>query len=170
MFPAKTTRKEEEQHSNNLLTPPIFSCLPGKATYFFSPQRKFQCANMTSWPPWVYALYDSVSTAGYQGFSQWHTETLRNIVTHFYCTLLMGSNVLRQASHSLIKLVSWGCVSPGDSDEQSKETASRVGWELEGWFPPYKCHWSVIWGFEFYIPPYIWKMCVPASFSFVLFL
>ena len=24
-------------------------------------QRKFNCANLTLWPPWVYALYDAVS-------------------------------------------------------------------------------------------------------------
>ncbi|KAK6319238.1 protein cereblon [Coregonus clupeaformis] len=39
--------------------PPVQSCKQAQRWWATYRQRKFHCANMTSWPPWVYALYDS---------------------------------------------------------------------------------------------------------------
>ncbi|XP_046881298.1 protein cereblon isoform X2 [Hypomesus transpacificus] len=46
-------------HMHPSSRPPTQSCKQAQCWWNTYRQRKFQCANMTSWPPWVYALYDS---------------------------------------------------------------------------------------------------------------
>lgn len=43
-------------------------------------QRKFYCASLTPWPPWVYALYDSVSTA----VPVWRSSSFQHQITVFF--------------------------------------------------------------------------------------
>eukprot|EP00063_Salmo_salar_P047779 XP_014022614.1 PREDICTED: protein cereblon isoform X3 [Salmo salar] len=46
-------------HMHPTSRPPAQSCRQAQCWWATYRQRKFHCANMTSWPPWVYALYDS---------------------------------------------------------------------------------------------------------------
>ncbi|XP_029549856.1 protein cereblon-like [Salmo trutta] len=46
-------------HMHPTFRPPAQSCRQAQCWWATYRQRKFHCANMTSWPPWVYALYDS---------------------------------------------------------------------------------------------------------------
>uniref|UniRef100_A0A6Q2WRS3 Protein cereblon n=1 Tax=Esox lucius TaxID=8010 RepID=A0A6Q2WRS3_ESOLU len=46
-------------HMHPSSRPPAQSCLQAQRWWARYRQRKFHCANMTSWPTWVYALYDS---------------------------------------------------------------------------------------------------------------
>ncbi|XP_041747272.1 protein cereblon isoform X1 [Coregonus clupeaformis] len=46
-------------HMHPSSRPPAQSCRQTQRWWATYRQRKFHCANMTSWPPWVYALYDS---------------------------------------------------------------------------------------------------------------
>ncbi|XP_024233540.1 protein cereblon isoform X2 [Oncorhynchus tshawytscha] len=46
-------------HMHPSSRPPAQSCKQAQRWWATYRQRKFHCANMTSWPPWVYALYDS---------------------------------------------------------------------------------------------------------------
>uniref|UniRef100_A0A4W5QV22 Protein cereblon n=1 Tax=Hucho hucho TaxID=62062 RepID=A0A4W5QV22_9TELE len=46
-------------HMHPTSRPPAQSCRQAQRWWATYRQRKFHCANMTSWPPWVYALYDS---------------------------------------------------------------------------------------------------------------
>ena len=74
--------------------PCVFLCLPL--------QRKFSCANLTPWPPWVYALYDAVSVPTFRSMLHKSRNIQKN--THklqFPCTVLQESlmNRVRKQLH-----------------------------------------------------------------------
>ncbi|XP_029288031.1 protein cereblon [Cottoperca gobio] len=48
-------------HMHPSSKPPTQSFKPAQRWWNNYQQRKFHCANLTPWPPWVYALYDSES-------------------------------------------------------------------------------------------------------------
>uniref|UniRef100_A0A669BAH4 Protein cereblon n=1 Tax=Oreochromis niloticus TaxID=8128 RepID=A0A669BAH4_ORENI len=52
-------------HMHPSSKPPSQSCKQAQCWWNNYKQRKFHCASLTPWPPWVYALYDSVSTAAH---------------------------------------------------------------------------------------------------------
>lgn len=78
---------------------------------FVFSQRKFHCARLTPWPPWVYALYDSVSTAA--------------------CNVHSASTASFSQEHVIQKLLVAGV-----PHEQSEKTAPRMGRESEGRLAP----------------------------------
>lgn len=92
-----------------------------------SSQRKFYCARLTPWPPWVYALYDSVSKSpqctrpGISSTYKHHAAVNVNHVFLFYLFLFHLTGV---------------------AHEPSEETAPRMGRESEGWLLTYQCRGS----------------------------